>query len=224
MTILGSGLIAAGNTAAFSTDPYFSNQLILLHGEGTNGSTVFTDSSSYGRVFTPSGNVQISTAQSKGGSSSIYFDGTADYLSTPVDSDLIFGSTDLSFQAWVYPQKSGATVSIMGNARADGGGDYGIFLCYTSGSSGEFRLRNWLTTNGAFLSMNVSLNQWYYVLGVKQGSTGYIWVNGQAGTSGSLAATNVSHTSFLIGTTYNNSGFANDFQGYMDEIVVTKNG
>ena len=71
-------------TAGFSTltpaEPYFHNNSLLLHGDGTNGSTTFKDDSINNHTITAYGNAQISTAQSKFGGSSIYFDGNGDYL------------------------------------------------------------------------------------------------------------------------------------------------
>ena len=57
-------------TASFSSD---LNTVLLLHGDGTNGSTIFTDSSSYPKAVTASGNAQISTAQSRFGGASMHF-------------------------------------------------------------------------------------------------------------------------------------------------------
>lgn len=45
-------------------DPYFSSVSLLLHMNGSNGSTTFTDSSSNALTVTANGNAQISTAQS----------------------------------------------------------------------------------------------------------------------------------------------------------------
>ena len=65
-------------------DPFFfSNVSLLLHGDGTNGSTLIKDSSPRMNTVTAVGNAQISTAQSKFGGSSIAFDGTGDSLTTP---------------------------------------------------------------------------------------------------------------------------------------------
>jgi hypothetical protein len=61
-------------------DPVFNNVSLLLHGNGTNGSTTITDNSPTPKTVTAVGNAQISTAQSKFGGASIAFDGTGDYL------------------------------------------------------------------------------------------------------------------------------------------------
>ena len=54
--------------------------LLLMHFDGSNGGTVFTDSSIYNRAVTASGNVNTSTTQKKFGTASAYFDGSGDFL------------------------------------------------------------------------------------------------------------------------------------------------
>jgi hypothetical protein len=74
-------------------DEEFGNVSLLLHGDGTNGSTTIVDSSSSPKAVTAVGDAQISTAQSKFGGSSIAFDGTGDYLSISSNTALDLGST-----------------------------------------------------------------------------------------------------------------------------------
>ena len=58
--------------------------ILLLHGDGADGSTNITDSSVYGHPVTVNGNAQISTAQSVyPGGSSMYFDGSGSYIEVP---------------------------------------------------------------------------------------------------------------------------------------------
>ena len=77
---------------AVETDPYWANVSLLLHFEGTDASTTFTDSSSHTRTFTVSGEAQIDTAHYVFGTASGLFDGTGDYITddTGADSDFAF--------------------------------------------------------------------------------------------------------------------------------------
>jgi hypothetical protein len=69
--------------------------LLLLHFNGANGSATFTNSSSNARTVTPSGNAQISTAQSVFGGSSLLLDGSGDYLTiADATGDFAFGNYD----------------------------------------------------------------------------------------------------------------------------------
>ena len=72
------------------TDPYFANVVTLLHCNGANGSTTFTDQ--IGKTYTAYGNAQISTAQSLFNGSSGLFDGTGDYIDTPWSDDFNINS------------------------------------------------------------------------------------------------------------------------------------
>jgi hypothetical protein len=69
------------SASAFTLD---DNTLLLLHLDGENNSTVFTDDATVGKRYKKGiqaiGNAQVDTAQSKFGGASAYFDGTGDYL------------------------------------------------------------------------------------------------------------------------------------------------
>ena len=69
---------------------------LLIHADGTNGSTTFTDASLRMNPITANGDAQISTAQSKFGDSSAYFDGTGDYLSVADREDFDFGTSNFT--------------------------------------------------------------------------------------------------------------------------------
>ena len=94
-------------TTAFSSnvqpkgDLYFYKTQLLLHGNGSEGGTTFTDSSQNNLTVSSVGNVQTSLTQSKYGGSSIYFDGSGDGLSAN-NALVALGSGDFTIEAWVY--------------------------------------------------------------------------------------------------------------------------
>lgn len=93
----------------FDDTPAVTGRVLGLHCDGTNGSTTFTDVA--GKTITANGNAQISTAQYPpltGKTSSAYFDGTGDYLSTPNSSDFDLGTGDFTLSVWYY-SPTGAT-------------------------------------------------------------------------------------------------------------------
>jgi hypothetical protein len=83
---------SAGIWPSAGGDPYWANVSLLLHMNGSNGSTTFTDSSSNAFSVTANGNAQISTAQSKFDGSSGLFDGSGDCLTIPYNSAFDFGT------------------------------------------------------------------------------------------------------------------------------------
>jgi len=66
------------DTTGDTSDQYYSDVSLLLHMNGTDGSTTFTDSSSGNRTVTGNGNAAISTDQFKFGGSSYEGDGSGD--------------------------------------------------------------------------------------------------------------------------------------------------
>ena len=74
---------------------------LLLHMNGADGSTVFTDDSPSAHVATAQGNAQIDTAESKFGGASGLFDGTGDWLSIPDSADFSFAGDPLTIDFWV---------------------------------------------------------------------------------------------------------------------------
>ena len=85
------------------SDPDFASVSLLLHADGADGSTTFTDSSSGGLTVTAYGdefygNAQISTAQSKFGGASIRLLGSSQYFTTSGLANI--GSGDFCVEFW----------------------------------------------------------------------------------------------------------------------------
>jgi hypothetical protein len=80
-------------------DPFFSSVSLLLHMDGTNGSTTFTDSSSNGVTVTAVGDAQVDTITKQFGTGSCKFDGSGDYLDIAASSLLSFPG-DFTVEFW----------------------------------------------------------------------------------------------------------------------------
>ena len=92
-----------------------ANTQLLLHLEGANNSTTFTDSSSIPKPVTRYGNTIISTAKSKWGNGSAYFDGVGDYLNFPVSlSNTLSFTLECWFSATNYTLQSGPSCALFG--------------------------------------------------------------------------------------------------------------
>lgn len=74
---------------------------LLMHFDGADNSTVFMNEVRR-QLATVNGDAKISTAQSKFGGSSAYFDGTNSSISFS-DSDLWFLNGDFTIEFWIYP-------------------------------------------------------------------------------------------------------------------------
>lgn len=82
-------------------DPDWASRITLMHFDGADGSTTFTDQK--GLIWTPSGNAQIDTAQSVFGGASLLLDGSGDYLSTPDAAAWTLGNSNFFGTARIRP-------------------------------------------------------------------------------------------------------------------------
>ena len=82
------------------SDPDFASVSLLLHADGADASTTFTDSSSGGLTVTANGAAQISTSQSKFGGASGRFQSSGDYLQLTHGTS--FGAGDFTIETWLY--------------------------------------------------------------------------------------------------------------------------
>ena len=161
------------------------------------------------------GNAQISTAQSKFGSGSMYFDGTGDYLSIPSTQNLNFGTGDFTVEAWVYPN-SLATDWFIISASGSGGFFFGFSKDTVTGFG-------WGRTAVAWdyrVADTGTAGTWQHVAISRSGTSMRIFVNGtQIGTTQTNSTSyNLSTTSTTVGS--QGSGYY--LNGYIDDLRVTK--
>ena len=190
------------------TDPYLSSVSLLLHMDGSNGSTVFTDSSANSITVTGYGNAQISTAQSRFGASSAYFDGSGDYLSTASSlAPLQMGTGDFTVEAFIRPTASVAGYrGLIGLQSTDIDTLYilaGALVWYNSG-----------TGAGA-----IAVDTWYHVAASRQGTNLRVFLDGVL-VNTSTNSNNMTFGRLRVGSNGANTG--EFFQGWMDELRVTK--
>jgi hypothetical protein len=90
-------------------DLNYADVTLLLHGDGTNNSTTFTDNSPSPKTVTGSGNAKISTTEFKFGGASMAFDGTGDFVSA-TSNDFNLGSSNFTWEGWFYINNSSDNV------------------------------------------------------------------------------------------------------------------
>jgi len=207
-------------------DASYSSISLLLHGNGPNGSTVFTDNSPSPKTVTAVGNAQISTAQSKFGEASIAFDGTDDYLTVPntgAPGDL--GAGNFTVECWTYLlSRINTTPCIIGNYSTFAAGSFAIFAGNQSASSGNTRYQ--LALNGTgFPSINagtIVYDAWAHIAVVRNGSTITFYVDGTSiGSTTNTANLSGTTGSLWIGTT-GDSLTTGEINGYIDDLRITK--
>jgi hypothetical protein len=87
-------------TVLTASDPFFANVELLLHAEGSNGSTTITDSSASPKTVTASSTCAISTARFKFGTSSILGGSTGYFTASLGSGGNMTG--DFTWESWIY--------------------------------------------------------------------------------------------------------------------------
>jgi hypothetical protein len=214
MSLLISGDLRLAKGQPVPNDPNFAFNSLLLHGNGTNGSTVITDSSGSPKTVTAVGNAQISTAQSKFGGASIAFDGSGDYLTVLNSSQFNFGVDDFTIEAWCYRTSTATAFEIVsyGNPGADG-----LFFGSTT-SAISFGTGPAVVL--ASSSTSLALNVWTHIAVTRSSNVTRVFANGIAGATTTNALNNLNSTTvFRVGINRAVNVFAT---GYIDDLRITK--
>ena len=210
------------DTTGDTSDQYYSDVELLLHMNGTDGSTTFTDSSSSNRSASNSG-VSIETEQFKFGGSSAYFDGNdvLTYSSFPN-----FGANNFTIECWFYRTSTGHLAS-----KSDESGPNSNLGWRLNIRSDNAKIDFRGSSNGIYPSdsavllqstTNTVTNTWYHVAVTWDGSTYRMFVNGVLEVS-QASSTSIynSSRSLKLGSSYNNGSNIGQFTGYIDEFRIT---
>jgi len=206
------------STTAFTND---TNTMLLLHCDGSDSGTTFTDSSTRPRhTITANGDVTNTRAQSKVGDSSIYFDGTGDYLSVPDSDDFDFTSA-FTIEFWFRTSDSTTTQAFYVKRASEIASNIRIGVGSVSGklevlvSSGTSSWDIWLNQSVA----DISNDTWYHVALTWDGSTYTIWLDGVSqDTSTDSNYPTVNTASVYLGARQDGT---QAIDGYLDEIRIS---
>jgi hypothetical protein len=84
-----------------STEILATNTVLLLHMDGTNGSTDFPDESDSLHSTAANGDAQVSTSNKKFGTGSMLLDGAGDYLSVADSSDFHISTKQFTIECFI---------------------------------------------------------------------------------------------------------------------------
>lgn len=205
-------------------DDYWANVVLGIHGEGTG--TTFTDVSNSAKTITTYGNTTHSTAVAPPfGTSSIYFDGSGDYLSLADSADFAFGSGDFTIECWVYI------------ATAIGGGSYPTIVSQRAAYNSNYSWIIFLTTNDIYFycssngtadfktisSTHAGVGVWAHFAVVRYGDSLYLFRNGvRVNTVTGLSTTALYDSSSPVRIGATDSAVGAYFNGYIKDLRVTK--
>ncbi len=207
-----------------------SNVVLMLHSNGTDASTTFTDSSSGSKTVTANGNAQVDTAQSKFGSASALFDGSGDYLTAADSNDWNFGTGNFTIDFWIRFNAITAEDGLIAISNTSSAQDINnLFTLRISGTNSS-NLQFLVKSGGSTLidqsaAHGFSTGNWYHVALIRGwGGNANDWavtVNGTTIMSFTNSSTMPDFTSNLrIGDDpYSGNSPLN---GWMDEIRISK--
>lgn len=203
-------------------DPSFSSVSLLLHGEGTNGSTVFTDSSSNAITVSRGGDTSlttaISTAQFKYGSASIYNAGGANigpYFNTASSSVFNFGTGDFTVELFFYLSALSHSVGTVFQGEAGAAGN-SMALAYYGGSFVYCDQDYNVIINGGGYPASAT---WHHMAVARSGTSTKLFLNGTQVGSTYTDTRTYSISRFIFGA---KASWFNSIGGYFDEIRITK--
>ncbi len=195
--------------------------VLMLHCNGSDTSTTFTDNSESSHTVTANGDAQIDTAQSVFGSASGLFDGTGDYLSISDHADWDFGTGDFTIDFHVRLTTLASDQDFISTYSSD----LGFWLRFTSSNGLQFLGQE----HGGTPSINFNeggvtgwaADTWYHIALVRSGSDWYLFQDGTevASTTGSLTMPNAV-SDVNIGRNVSTTGA--HVNGWMDEFRVSK--
>jgi len=208
---------SVGTNPATIGDANFGDVSLLLHGDGTSGSTTITDSSSSPKTVTVNGNAQIDTVVKKFGTGSIEFDGTNSNLTLP--SGLI-GSGDFTIEYFVqggsddnyhFDFQGTRRLSIWYEATTSSNAKEYSINVYDTNYRGQTNSLPFATYTGGFNHIAV----------VKSSGNIKIYTNGTSIASWSNSL-DYSDATLTIGNTQASRSFDMWMDGFIDDIRITK--
>lgn len=196
----------------------------LLHFNGADGSTTFTDES--GKTWARGGDAQIDTAQYKFGGASGLFDGTGDYIETADHDDWNIGSGDFTADCWIRPAADNQDYKcLFGQAEASGLDTTKSWLIWLRDDESVEGL---IASGGTLYyaktaASTYAANTWLHLALVRYGNSLTLYANGVAGTT-VADVTGVSATNSAGKLSLGRMGEYNGtyYNGWIDEFRFSK--
>ena len=199
-------------------DPYFSSVSLLLHMDGANNSTTFTDNSSNALTVTPSGTAKISTAQSKFGGASAFFNQSGHLT---VDSNSVLSlAGDFTIELWFYQPSSGNTTYpiLLERGSSVSSSNYGIIV---DNSTTPYTASFFYGSPRSYVSAgSLNYDTWYNLTVTRSGSTVRAFNNGSLIASATVSNDFSSSETLIIGAA--GTTLSNRVNGYIDDVRITK--
>lgn len=212
LSIATACAVAGYNSNRVAADPYADETVLLLNGNGSEGSTTILDSTDRHAIITY-GDARIRTSEKKYGTGSMYFDGYGDYLTIPASEDFNFGTGDFTVEFWINFEGIFYDQVILDNLTSV----YGFMIEYWNG-------RFYVGYNGNSIFhpvYTITRNTWYYLTVVRNNGVVSLYVNGSMLANVSYPYA-INCSSGLMMAKYPHPTAPYHFQGFIDDFRITK--
>jgi hypothetical protein len=202
-----------GNTVTYIDPLGDSTVSLLLHMDGTNNSTTFTDNSFSPKTPTLTGSPVISTAASKFGGASGYFNGSS-FLTFSGSPDFDLSGGTYTMEGWVNPSSLASRGTIIGKHV-----NWMFFI--VDSTTLMFYVDGFGQINRTVPT--ISTGTWNHFAVVSNANTISIYWNGvKAGASASASTPNYAQFSAVTVGADRSYAPLDYFNGYIDEIRLSK--
>ena len=203
-----------------ANDPHFAAVSALLHFNGANASTTFTDQK--GATWSAFGAAQLTTAQKKFGTASLSLDGSTAYATTPSSSALVFGTGDFTVEFWLRHSSHSSAQTLVNKGYNINGG----WIIQNGLGDGRLTFYHW--TGGSDVAVaaetagTINDGQWYHIAVVRAAGVTTLYRDGTAvGSGADTLDYNDSASALCIGCG-SATGFNNYFlAGQVDDFRIT---
>jgi len=170
------------------------------------------------------GDAKVSTAQSKFGGSSMYFDGTGDWLVVPASPNTTLGTGDFTIEMWIYSGANGTATRAVGTLDSSWVSGRWVIATGTAGNPNKFVFAcNNYANNADMLVSSAAANDsaWHHYAVTRSGNTWRLFVDGvlQQTLTSSVSLDNGTPSRIFIGTESPTNGA---WAGYIDDFRITK--
>jgi hypothetical protein len=206
-------------------DADFGSVQLYITGDQSVDETPIIDYSFNGESheMTLAGNVALSASPAlHGGTTSIAFDGTGDYILVPYNNDFNWYVEDYTIEAWVYAtsftgwEGPSSRPAMIGRMQQTGTSNYWSF-----GPSDAGVLRFYYyngAANDVVGTESLNTSAWNHVAMTNESGTIKLWVNGVADTTAAISGTPQSATHSLVIGAFD----SNYITGSLGDIRITR--
>lgn len=149
----------------------------LLHFDGSDGGTAFTDRT--GRTWAAYGNAQLDTSNSYFGGASLQLDGAGDWLRTTDVTNFDFGTGDFTIEGWVYiDNTTGSGIQWLMSAAVSSDSQGWAFGARHGSFGGVMRFYDYVSNTGFNGTTAVAVGGWHHIAASRQNGTLRLFLDG----------------------------------------------